>query len=176
MEKNMKRLNIGCGEKKFKGWINLDSSKEVKPDKIHDLNRYPYPFKDNEIDEIYADNVLEHLDSIVKPLEEIWRICRNGAKITIRVPLAPTYWSFLDPTHKQFFTFNTFNYFTKEHCLNYYSKARFKIVKSKILFYRFMKFMEPIVNIHERVQKFYSIFLSNIINPFMLQIVLEVEK
>ena len=67
----MNRLNIGCGNKKFNGWINLDSSKEVRPDKVHDLNKYPYPFKDNEIDEVYADNVLEHLDSIIKPLEEI---------------------------------------------------------------------------------------------------------
>ena len=172
----MNRLNIGCGNKKFNGWINLDSSKEVRPDKVHDLNKYPYPSKDNEIDEVYADNVLEHLDSIIKPLEEIWRICKNKSKVTILVPLAPSYWSFLDPTHKQFFTFNTFDYFTKEHVLNYYSKARFKIVYRKIRFHPVLKLFEPIFNIHERVQKFYSIFLAGIIPPFMLKIILEVEK
>jgi ubiquinone/menaquinone biosynthesis C-methylase UbiE len=125
---------------------------------------------------VYADNVLEHLDSIIKPLEEIWRICKNKSKVTILVPLAPSYWSFLDPTHKQFFTFNTFDYFTKEHVLNYYSKARFKIVYRKIRFHPVLKLFEPIFNIHERVQKFYSIFLAGIIPPFMLKIILEVEK
>lgn len=172
----MKRLNLGCGNKKIEGWINLDSSKEVKPDKVHDLNKFPYPFKDNEIDEVYADNVLEHLDNTVKVMEELWRISKNKAKITILVPLAPGYWSFTDPTHKQFFTFNTFDYFTKEHALNYYSKAKFRIIYKRIMFYRILKVFEPLVNIHERTQKFYSVFLSNLISPFMLKIILKVEK
>jgi len=61
----MKKLNIGCGNKKLKGWINLDFSKEVNLDIVHDLNKYPYPFKDNEIDEIYVDNVLECLNELI---------------------------------------------------------------------------------------------------------------
>jgi SAM-dependent methyltransferase len=160
----------------MKGWINLDVSKEVNPDVCHNLNKFPYPFKENEIDEFYADNILEHLDDAIKPMEEIWRIGKNGSKLTILVPLYPSVWSFLDPTHKQFYTFNTFDYFTKEHSLNYYSHARFKIISKKILFYRCFKIFEPIFNFHERIQKFYSIFLSSLINPFMLKIVLEVEK
>ncbi|HPC10341.1 MAG TPA: class I SAM-dependent methyltransferase, partial [archaeon] len=66
------KLNIGCGKKILKGYINLDVVKLPGVDIVHDLNKYPWPFKDNYFDEIYADNVLEHLDDIIKPIEEIW--------------------------------------------------------------------------------------------------------
>jgi len=172
----MKKLNIGCGNKKMKGWINLDSFPGCYPDLVHDLNSYPYPFYDDEIDEVYADNVLEHLDDKIKPLEELWRICKKGAKITIVVPIVPSVFAFQDPTHKQFYGFSTFDYFTKDHSLNYYSPIRFKIISKKLLFYRFTKLIEPIININERTQKFFYIFLSQFIPPFMLKIILEVEK
>jgi len=172
----MKKLNLGCGNKKRKGWINLDSASECYPDVLHDLNQYPYPFYDNEIDEVYADNVLEHLENNLMPLEEIWRICKKGAKITILVPLAPSPFAFQDPTHKQFFGFSTFDYFAKENSLNYYSKARFKIISKKLMFYRIMRIIEPLVNVNERTQKFFYLFLNQFWPSYMLKIVLEVEK
>ena len=172
----IKKLNLGSGLKVLKGYVNVDLTKKYGAEIVYDLEKFPYPFKNNEFDEILMDNVLEHLDDTIKVMEELWRISKNGAKITIFVPLSPTYWGFLDPTHRQFFTFNTFDYFTKEHVLNYYSKARFKIVYRRIRFHPVLKIFEPLFNIHERVQKFYSIFLAGIIPPFMLKIILEVEK
>ena len=64
----MKKLNLGCGKKILKGYINLDCVKFPGVDKVHNLNKYPWPFKDNEFDEIYCDNILEHLDGIIKPI------------------------------------------------------------------------------------------------------------
>jgi len=130
----MNKLNIGCGKKQLKGYINLDSTKLKGVDVIHNLNKYPWPFKNNYFDEIYADNVLEHLNSITQPIEEIWRISKAGAKIKIIVPYTPSVWAFCDPTHKQFYTYFTLDYFTKDAKLNYYSNARFKIIKKKINF------------------------------------------
>ena len=47
------KLNIGCGKKILNGYINLDVVKLPGVDIVHDLNKYPWPFKDNYFDEIY---------------------------------------------------------------------------------------------------------------------------
>ena len=40
-----KKLNIGCGEFKKDGYINVDYYSVSEPDVKHDLNKFPYPFK-----------------------------------------------------------------------------------------------------------------------------------
>ena len=57
----MIKLNLGCGNKKIMGYINIDNNVYCDPDKICDLDITPYPFKNNYADEIYAHHVLEHL-------------------------------------------------------------------------------------------------------------------
>lgn len=55
----MKKVNLGCGNRYAKGWINLDfrsDSADVVP---HNL-LCPLPFNDNEVDIIYSSHVLEH--------------------------------------------------------------------------------------------------------------------
>jgi len=116
------------------------------------------------------------LDSIVKPIEELWRITKNKGRIKIIVPIYPSIWSMIDPTHKQFYTYLTFNYFKKEDGLNYYSKARFNIIKRKIVFPKYLGFMDFFVNINEKTQKFYYFLFSFIIPAMFLNIELEVVK
>lgn len=172
----MKRLNIGSGKDIMKGYVNLDSVKLPGVDVVHDLQKYPWPFKDNEFDEIYCDNVLEHLSSIVKPVEEIWRISKNKAKITVKVPIFPSIWAFSDPTHKSAYTFITFNYFRPKDYLNYYSKARFNIKRRRIDFHAYLKPLELFFNLSEKMQKFYYFFLSTIIPARQLYFELETVK
>jgi predicted SAM-dependent methyltransferase len=169
-----KILNLGCGNSKKKmpfygKIIGLDLVDLPEVDIVHDLNKYPWPVKDSEFEAIYADNVLEHLDSIICPLEEIWRISKDKGKIKIIVPLFPGVWTYADPTHKQVFTYMSFNYFLENHGLNYYSKVRFKIIKRKIKFHKILKFME-FVNCCEFFKKIYYIFFSQIIPPKYLEI------
>ncbi|HRT03922.1 MAG TPA: methyltransferase domain-containing protein [Candidatus Diapherotrites archaeon] len=170
------KLNIGCGKKILKGYINLDVVKLPGVDIVHDLNKYPWPFKDNYFDEIYADNVLEHLDDIIKPIEEIWRISKKNATIKIIVPFSPTIWAFVDPTHKQFYTHYTFDYFTKDNDLNYYSKARFEIVKKKIIFSKYLKVIEWIVNSNKLCKKIYLHSFYTLIPPMLLYFELKTIK
>jgi predicted SAM-dependent methyltransferase len=56
------KLNIGCGKKILEGYVNLDKIKLPGVDVVQDLNKYPWEFQDNTFDEIYADNVMEHLE------------------------------------------------------------------------------------------------------------------
>jgi len=172
----MNKLNIGCGNKILKEYINLDSVKLKGVNIVHNLNKYPWPFKNNYFDEIIADNVMEHLDSIVQPIEEIWRISKNNAKIKIIVPHTPSVWAFCDPTHKQFYTYFTLDYFTTDAGLNYYSNARFKIIKKKIKFNKYLILFEWLFNSCKPLKKIHTIFLSGIIPAMFLEFELQVEK
>lgn len=172
----MKKLNVGCGKDVREGYVNLDVKKSPGIDVVHNLDKYPWPFKNNEFEEVYCNNILEHLNDIIKPIEEIWRISKNKAIVKVIVPIFPSVGAFADPTHKQYFTYMTFDYFRPEDGLNYYSKARFKIKKKKIIFSKYLKFMEPIVNLNTSFQKIYYNFFAFTIPAYFLYFELEVIK
>lgn len=174
--KKSTKLNLGCGKDIKPDYINLDSFKLAGVDIVHNLEKYPWPLKDNSFEEVYCDNVLEHLSSTIKPLEELWRISKNKSKIIIKVPIFPGTGAAADPTHKQFFTYTTFNYFRPEDGLNYYSKARFKIFKRKIIFHQYLKPLTWFFNSSEKMQKFWNTFLSFLIPANSLYVELEVVK
>ena len=74
------KINLGCGNIKIKGHINIDISEEVKPDRILDLEK-KLPFEDNTISEILANHVLEHINNFISLMHELHRICKNNAII-----------------------------------------------------------------------------------------------
>lgn len=55
------QLNIGCGNKKIPGFINIDSREETNPDLVCDLFSVDDYFKPKSVDLIYLCHVLEHL-------------------------------------------------------------------------------------------------------------------
>jgi ubiquinone/menaquinone biosynthesis C-methylase UbiE len=143
---------------------------------VHNLNNYPYPFSDNEFEEVLCHHVLEHLDDIVKPIEEIWRITKHGAKIIIEVPIFPGIGAVVDPTHKSFYTFGTFDYFTNTKLFGHYTRAEFKIITRKIYFSNrlsIMKLINKIVNAHIKIQKVYFWNLSYLFPASSLYVELE---
>ena len=130
MDKKPKILDLGCGKKKRQGSIGVDYSDRHDADIIHDLNVFPYPFADNSIDQVYLDNVLEHLNDPMAVMAEVHRICKNGAEIKVIVPYFRSVWAFIDPTHQHFFTVDSFAYYDPSHviCQRYdYVKTRFKV-------------------------------------------------
>lgn len=172
----MKKLNIGCGKEIKGGFVNLDSVKLSGVDVVHNLDVYPWPFKKDEFNYVVSNHVLEHLDSIIKPIEEIWKITKNKAHILIEVPVFPSIGAMADPTHKQFYTYRTFDYFRPEDSLNYYSKARFNIISKNIIFTKPLFFFGWFFNLSISMQKFYTNFLAFLIPAFALKIELETVK
>jgi len=172
----MKGLNIGCGYKIKEGYINLDSKKLKGVDVVHDLNKYPYPFKDNSFDIIEARAVLEHLNDIVKPLEELHRILKPNGKINIRVPIYPSITYFNDPTHKSVYSYYTFFYFEKGSGWDYYSSAKFKIKFIEIEFHKSLFLIQLLINMSRLTQKIYYNFLFYIIPASFLNVILEKEE
>lgn len=127
----MNKLNLGCGTDIKKGFINVDCIEGKGVDKVHDLNSYPYPFKDSSMNEIFAQDIMEHLDNPNDFTRELWRIGANDCKIHIRVPHFSSVYAWSDMTHKRPFGAMSFNHYdvTKKSCtsLNSLSKVKFKV-------------------------------------------------
>ena len=97
------KLNLGCGSKIYDGYVNVDKFDVYNVDIIHDLERFPYPFENDTVEEIILSHVLEHIgkdpNDFIKILKEFYRICKSQALIKISVP-HPRHEDFLsDPTH-----------------------------------------------------------------------------
>ena len=97
------KLNLGCGNNKRNGWLNVDHSDACSPDLVVDLEQTPWPWPDDSFEEVLMSHVLEHLGQRVPTYLAIWkelyRVCQDGAKVLIFVP-HPRHDDFLcDPTH-----------------------------------------------------------------------------
>ena len=82
----LNKLNLGCGERKKAGYVNLDWQEAVRPDVVHDLNKLPYPFRDAAFDVIEASHVIEHLDRPFAVMKELHRLLKPGGQLQVRVP------------------------------------------------------------------------------------------
>jgi len=83
---NLRRLNLGCGEFKKPGYINLDFETRVHPDVVHDLNNLPYPFDDGAFDLIESSHNLEHLSDPFSGMAEMHRLLAPGGRLILKVP------------------------------------------------------------------------------------------
>ena len=120
-------LDIGCGKNKVKGAIGIDINRWSDADIICDIE-VGLPFRHNIFDEIHCNHIIEHVSDLIKLMEEIHRVSKNGAKVYIRAPYYASFLAFSDPTHKKFITEQTFDMFTEERS-GYYTNAKFKIIK-----------------------------------------------
>lgn len=115
-EKKQIKLNLGCGSKNLEGYINVD--KFGNPDKKVDLELFPWPWKDNSVNEIVLSHVLEHLgkdsDTFLNIMKELYRISFKNTIIHINVPHPRSDAYLGDPTHVRPITLNILNLFSKE--------------------------------------------------------------
>lgn len=111
IKKNLTKLNLGCGSFKKENFVNVDSNPDVKPDVLHNLDEFPYPFDSNRFEHIEADHVLEHLHHPLEAITEIHRILTPGGKLIIRVPHSSR--GFTHPDHKRGFDVTLPYYFNQ---------------------------------------------------------------
>ena len=128
-------LNLGCGEKHLNRAINLDRVAAVNPNIVHDIDNFPWPFAENQFNEVLAYDILEHCSDNVATMEEIYRVCQSGAVVRITTPHFSSANSFTDPTHRHHFGFFSFHYFTGEHDFDFYTDKKFRRRHAQIVFH-----------------------------------------
>jgi SAM-dependent methyltransferase len=108
-------VDLGCGQNKATAQffednmqitptkvIGVDIAKCEGVDKIHDLTKFPYPFKDESVDAIFSSHFVEHLDGTERMqfFNECYRILKPGGKMRHLHPYYKSVRAVQDPTHK----------------------------------------------------------------------------
>jgi len=181
------KINLGAGKDILPGFINHDLTNLPGIQVVHDLNQYPWPWKDNVATEIKVHDVLEHLQAFLKAMEEIHRILLPGGLCHISVPYWNSWCAHSDPTHVRSFHETTFCFFdpSTSFCQSrpYYTKARFKIISEKLILAPFSPYFSlPGINNYEVENKALkkiiglvgNYFISNLIHG--LHLTLQKEK
>lgn len=169
----MKKLNLGCGETKKEGYVNVDWQSLTNPDVIHDLNSLPYPFGDNSFDLIEAFHILEHLDKPFVTMREIHRILKHGGKAIIKVPHFSR--GFTHAEHSRGFDVTFPLYFNKNFTKSGFYGVEFDLEKMEIHWLAFfhllpsMGYGNLIISVLRVVNKFISA-LANLSAPFASRI------
>ncbi len=112
------KLNLGCGNHKLEGYLNVDSQSGCSPDQIVDLEQFPWPWADNSVEEIQMSHVLEHLGATTEKyfgiMRELYRVCAPNASVHITVPHPRSDNYLTDPTHVRPITANGLSMFDQE--------------------------------------------------------------
>jgi SAM-dependent methyltransferase len=168
---DVRRLNIGAYMDIRDGWDNHDIISDYGANIVFDLNKFPYPIKDNVYDEIYVSHVLEHLDNPINVLNELHRILSDNGILIICVPHYAGNSAWADITHKRSFGYGTLIQLKNEKYCRLYYLPVFYDVKARMIFwkrgYYFWNFIiEPLANI---VPVWFEHSFSNIFPPFEIR-------
>jgi SAM-dependent methyltransferase len=70
------------------------------------------PFRDGSIDELFVGRAVSHRSDIASTLEELWRVCKPGGLVHMRLPHASSALAVTrDPRGHALLTLETFNYY-----------------------------------------------------------------
>lgn len=180
-----KILDVGCGWNKTPGAVGMDSNPKTHADVIHDLGVIPYPFADDEFDEIVCRHVIEHVPDVMALVSELHRITRPGGRITIVTPhYSNPDWP-TDPTHRNHFNSYSLNCFIDDRQLfPFYTEVRLRpqrIYVSLANLWRALG-LEFLVNLDQRwpswrfTRKFWEFYLNPIVRGKELTFEMSVVK
>lgn len=98
----MAKLDLGCGAHKRDGFLGIDIANIEGVDLIQDLFKFPWDFPDGSISEVHSAHFFEHIPAKLRApfMDEVWRICEPGAKVTIITPHWDSVRAIQDFTHE----------------------------------------------------------------------------
>lgn len=127
-----KELLIGAGSRRekfiafeevppvFTNLVTLDIDERHGPNVVHDLNNIPYPFENEEFDEIHAYEVLEHCGTqgdwkfFFEQFTEFHRILKPNGYLCASVPMWDSEWAWADPGHRRIIAKNSLMFLEQE--------------------------------------------------------------
>ena len=175
----MRILDVGCGRNKYPGAVGIDRLPGTAADIVHDLDQFPWPLADSSFDQVRLIHVIEHVNDVIRTLEEIHRIGRPGARVIIVTPHYTDFSSFCDPTHRWHLNSYSLRYFGPNHGgFGYYTSARFREISVRLqllALWRHLGF-ELLVNRCPRFRKFWEHYLCFVIRGKVIDFELEVVK
>lgn len=135
MLKNKRSLDLGCHNHPRNPYqcaelFGVDLSEQIIDGVIYkriNLALEPIPFPDNYFDYVTAFDVLEHIPRqmflfaesrlpFIELMNEIWRVLKPDGIFYAVTPAYPSASAFQDPTHINFITAKTHEYFCGEPC------------------------------------------------------------
>ncbi len=128
------KLNIGSGRRREPGFLSVDNNPNAAgADIVHDLDALPWPFADGSVSDVLMDHSLEHLEDTIRTLQELYRICADGAVLWIRTPHLSCAWS--HPGHKRAIGVGLFDHFDPAH-EEHYGDCRFVVERLRLRWLR----------------------------------------
>ena len=121
------KIELGCGQTKKDDYVGVDLIPEA--DVQEDMYDYLKSLEDNSVEAIRAIDSLEHIpqNKFLKLMNEILRVCKNGAIIEIRVPYHTQSVNIANPYHLTYFNEHTFRFFCRE------SQDKYNVIKKSSL-------------------------------------------
>ena len=167
------------------GAVGIDANPRSHADVIHDFGAMPYPFVDDEFDEIICRHVIEHVPDVMAFVTELYRITRPGGRIKIITPhYSNPDWP-TDPTHRNHFNSYSFTCFMPERApFPFYTEAVLRPVSTHVSLANLWRSLglEFLVNLDQRwpsfrfTRKFWEFYLSTILRGKELTFELQVVK
>jgi len=178
-------LDIGCGVNKVAGSIGMDINPDTAADVVHDLDDLPYPFGDDQFDEVVGRHVIEHVRDPMAVMTELHRITRSGGIVRLVAP----HWTnpdfATDLTHRNHLNSYSFRNLTEERAVfPFYTKVRFRQMEARVTVLNLWKLFgfEFFINLDHRfpvtrfLRKFWEQYLNAIVRGKEIHFTLEVIK
>ena len=155
------KLNLGCGPNPKEGWVNVDvddygNNKIIKCDLTKEV-----PFEDNSVDEILMDNFIEHIprERYFWFLEEIYRVCKQGAKVTIYAPHFTGISALQHPSHYNYYGVGSFDTMNINCPVTFerYCNVKFKVKATLLFFHHNLYTMKFLSKLNKFINWFWNI-------------------
>lgn len=163
-----KILDLGCGRNKYKEEgaevIGVDLNPDYQQDVIHDLNVYPYPFKNKSFDIVRLSYIIEHVKDRDRCLKECLRIAKK--EVWIRVPHFSSRSAWGSPDHKGPFSITSFDFYFSDDRYQYFFKLPGSVKKRKL--YYDLTLMDDRKNLLCNIINKVMDFLANL-NPYFCE-------
>ena len=124
------KLDLGCGQRKKKGYLGVDKVGYPNVDVKHDCSD-GIPLDSNSCSIVRMNHSAEHFADPKFLMEEVYRILKNDGIVVMTVPEASTYGAKAHPDHKSFWAENDINYFIDEDLIKKHEiNCHFKLLKT----------------------------------------------